>query len=140
MIKHLGYKRVLIANSVIVSAMLVAWGSLQPDTPMSVLVAALLVGGFFRSLQFTALNTLIFADISSAGLSRASSLAAAIQQLADGVGIAVCAIILSIAGSHGLEGYLAILICFAFLSASNLAALPFFLSLDRTAGDAVRGV
>jgi EmrB/QacA subfamily drug resistance transporter len=138
-IKRLGYKRVLIANGVIVSAMLAAWGLLHANTPMSVVVAALLAGGFFRSLQFTALNTLIFADVSSAGLSRASSLAATIQQLADGVGIAVCAIILSIAATHGLDGTLAISMCFAFLSVAHLAALPSFLALDRAAGDALRG-
>jgi hypothetical protein len=137
-IKRLGYKRVLIVNTLVTTAALMLWGLLQADTPLPAIVAALFVGGFFRSLQFTALNTLIFADLDSQQVSRASSLASMIQQLSEGVGIAICAIIISLVASPG-SGALAISLCFFFLGATNVLALPLFVGMRATAGDELRG-
>lgn len=138
-IKRFGYKRVLIVNTLITSGTLMLWGAFTPGTPLPLMIAALLVGGFFRSLLFTSLNTLIFADLTSAQISRASSLAATIQQLSESVGIAVCAIILSVAASIAIADSIAISICFIFLGAANVAALPLYLRMPSTAGDDVRG-
>ena len=48
----------------------------------------LLIGGFFRSLQFTSLNTIAYADIDHRRMSRATSLVAVGQQLSISVGVA----------------------------------------------------
>lgn len=138
-IKRFGYKRVLVTNTIITAATLMLWGAFQPGTPLLLMIILLLIGGFFRSLQFTSLNTLIFADLHAAQVSRGSSLASMMQQLADSVGIAVCAIILSIAAESAVSDSLAISICFVFLGAANLLALPLFLRMPSTTGDAVRG-
>lgn len=138
-IKRFGYKRVLVVNTLITAATLMAWGAFTPQTPLPLMIAALLIGGFFRSLQFTSLNTLIFADLQISQVSRASSLAATVQQLSESVGIAVCAIILSVAAGMAVADSSAISICFIFLGAANLAALPLYLRMPSTAGDDVRG-
>jgi hypothetical protein len=57
-----------------------------------VMIAVLLVGGFFRSLQFTSLNTIAFADVETARMSRATSLVSVAQQLSMSIGVAVGAL------------------------------------------------
>ena len=59
----------------------------RPDTPHAVILAVLLIGGFFRSLQFTSINTLGYADIDQQRMSRATSFASMAQQLSLSVGV-----------------------------------------------------
>ena len=54
----------------------------------------LLTGGFFRSLQFTALNGLAYADIDQPQMSRASTMSAMGQRLAQSIGIGFAAMLL----------------------------------------------
>jgi hypothetical protein len=49
----------------------------------------LVVGGFFRSLQFTAINTVAYAEVEPAQMSRATTLVSVNQQLAVSTGVAV---------------------------------------------------
>ena len=53
------------------------------------MIAILVMGGFFRSLQFTSLNTIAYADIDNRRMSRATSLVAVGQQLSTSVGVAL---------------------------------------------------
>ena len=63
---------------------------------------ALLAGGFFRSLQMTSINTLSYADVPSAMLSRATSLTSMAQQLSQSVGVGTGALLLYLTiGAHG---------------------------------------
>ena len=55
---------------------------------------ALLIGGFFRSLQMTSINTLGYADVPPAMLSRATSLSSMAQQLSQTAGVATAALLL----------------------------------------------
>jgi hypothetical protein len=57
------------------------------------MVAVLLLGGFFRSLQFTSVNTIAFAEIEPQRMSRATALVAVAQQLSQSVGVAVGALV-----------------------------------------------
>jgi hypothetical protein len=57
------------------------------------MVAVLLLGGFFRSLQFTSVNTIAFAEIEPHRMSRATALVAVAQQLSQSVGVAVGALV-----------------------------------------------
>src|SRR5690606_32950845 len=68
----------------------------QADTPVWAMIGVLLIGGFFRSLQFTAINTLTYADITPDKMSRASSFAAMAQQLGISLGVGVAAVTLNI--------------------------------------------
>src|SRR5690606_26881209 len=61
-----------------------------------IMIAILVIGGFFRSLQFTAVNTLTYADLGSADMARASSFAAMAQQLGISLGVACAAVTMNL--------------------------------------------
>ena len=88
-VRHFGFRRVLIINSVICSLFLAACASFTPSMPVAFIVALLLIGGFFRSLQFTAINAMAYADVEPARMSRATTLASVGQQLSISTGVAV---------------------------------------------------
>nr|WP_052355572.1 DHA2 family efflux MFS transporter permease subunit [Castellaniella defragrans] len=95
-VRRFGFRRVLVANALIAAAFIAACALFQADTPIWAMVAVLLVGGFFRSLQFTAINALTYADLDSAQMSRASSFAATAQQLGISLGVACAAMTLNL--------------------------------------------
>lgn len=95
-VRALGFRRVLIVNSIVSGAFIIYYGLFEPTTPQSLIFIALLAGGFFRSLQFTCLNTLCFADVPPALMSRASTLSAMAQQVCLSLGVAVGALLLQI--------------------------------------------
>jgi len=72
-LRRFGFRQVLIANAVISSLFLLATGFFTPVTSGSLILATLLAGGFFRSLQFTGINALTLADIPRPQLSQATS-------------------------------------------------------------------
>jgi EmrB/QacA subfamily drug resistance transporter len=92
-LKRLGYRNVLLYNSFISAAFLAACATFLPGIPFAVMIAVLLVGGFFRSLQFTSINTLAYAEVEPPLMSRATSMVAAAQQLSISTGVAVGALI-----------------------------------------------
>jgi len=74
-------------------AHLLAWLPLLPDQVQVTLSAGvLIVSGFFRSLEFTSLNTIAYADIDNRYMSRATSLVAVAQQVSISVGVAIGAL------------------------------------------------
>ncbi|MGX5658616.1 DHA2 family efflux MFS transporter permease subunit [Castellaniella ginsengisoli] len=95
-VRRFGFRRVLTTNALIAAAFTAACALFQADTPIWAMVAVLLVGGFFRSLQFTAVNALTYADLDSAQMSRASSFAATAQQLGISLGVACAAMTLNL--------------------------------------------
>ena len=88
LLRRLGFRTVLVANAIISAAFLGACAAFTRNTPVWVMLMLLLVGGFFRSLQFTSINTLAYADIEQARISRATSLVSVMQQLAISTGVA----------------------------------------------------
>ena len=61
------------------------------------MAAVLFVGGMSRSMQFTAMNTIAFADVPQPAMSSANVMASLLQQLAMGMGVAIGAIALRVA-------------------------------------------
>src|SRR5262249_8909852 len=88
-VRHYGFRRVLIINSVICSLFLAACASFTPSMPVAFIIALLFIGGFFRSLQFTSINAMAYADVEPARMSRATTLASVGQQLSISSGVAV---------------------------------------------------
>src|SRR5690606_18487365 len=95
-IRRLGFKRVLVGNAILAGAFIAMCGLFRADTPIWAMAGVLIVGGFFRSLQFTAVNTLTYADLGPAEMSRASSFAAMAQQLAISLGVAFAAVAMNL--------------------------------------------
>ena len=102
-VNHFGFRRVLIANAILTAAFVAACALFQAHTPLWIMVTVLLIGGFFRSLQFTAVNALTYADLDAAHMSRASSFAATAQQLGISLGVSCAAMTLNI--SVALRGH-----------------------------------
>jgi EmrB/QacA subfamily drug resistance transporter len=141
-LKLFGFKRVLIANALISAAFLAANGLFEPTTPHLVILFVLLVGGFFRSLQFTSINTLGYADIERAQMSRATSFASMMQQLSLSVGVGTGALLLHLSVSaRGGEHLLADDFAPAFFAVALIAALSalVYLPLAADAGAEVSG-
>ena len=88
-LRRFGYRNVLLYNALISSAFLAACASFVQGMPFAGMIAILLSGGFFRSLQFTAINTIAYAEIEPAKMSRATAMVAAAQQLSLSTGVAV---------------------------------------------------
>jgi EmrB/QacA subfamily drug resistance transporter len=96
-IRRFGFRRILIANALISSAFTAACAAFTPQTPLAVMIAVLLIGGFFRSLQFTATNVIAYADVDPRRMSRATSLVSVAQQLSIAMGVAVGALCVELA-------------------------------------------
>ncbi len=73
-LKKFGFRNVLVFNCLIATGFLAINGLFTTSTPVVLILAILLIGGFFRSLQFTSLMALSFADIDQANMSRATTL------------------------------------------------------------------
>ncbi|OZI40701.1 MFS transporter [Bordetella genomosp. 1] len=98
-VTRFGFRRVLTINAVLTGLFIMFNGAFTPTTPVWLMIAVLLVGGFFRSLQFTAVNALTYADIPPEKMSRASSFAAMAQQLGISLGVGVAAVTLNLSMS-----------------------------------------
>jgi len=96
-LRRFGFRPVLLVNAVIVGASFIAYAFFRPDWPHWAIMLVLGVGGFFRSLQFTSLNGLAYAEIDSEEMSRAATTSSMVQQLVQSIGIGLSASLL-----HGL--------------------------------------
>lgn len=103
-IRRFGFKQVLVYNAIVSSLFLGAIALFTAGTPSVVILGVLLVGGFFKSLEFTAINSIAYADIDSKAMSRATSFASVVQQLSLSAGVAVGALVLEVQrlGRHEL--------------------------------------
>jgi EmrB/QacA subfamily drug resistance transporter len=122
-IRRFGFRRVLIVNAAFTGGFMALCALFRPDTPWWVMVSILIAGGFTRSLQFTAVNTLTYADMQSADMSRASSFAATAQQLGVSLGVACSALAINVSMAvRGVDQAAAIDVVWAFLLIGILAA------------------
>ena len=88
-IRTFGFRNIMVINAVVSSVFLAASALFTVSTPLLLIMIILVVGGFFRSLQFTAINTLAYAEVEPAQMSRATTLVSVNQQLAISAGVAV---------------------------------------------------
>jgi len=95
-LNRFGYRPVLVYNSLISAAFLAACASFVPGMPFAAMIIILLCGGFFRSLEFTAVNTIAYAEIEPPQMSKATTLTAVAQQLSLSTGVAVGALVVEI--------------------------------------------
>ena len=87
-----GFRRVLVVNALVSAVMVATCATFTPGISFAWIVAVLIVGGFFRSLEFTSLNTIAYADVDNRRMSRATSLVAVAQQVSISVGVAIGAL------------------------------------------------
>jgi len=143
LIRSLGFKRLLLINGSLNVLALLACAFLTPQTPVWLVMLILYLGGVFRSIQFTAISTLAFADVPSAQMSYANTLFSTATQLAVGLGITLGAIgirigekvseTMGIAGMPGMSFRLA----FVAIALICLVGMVDTLRLTKNAGSAV---
>lgn len=92
LIRWLGFKKLLLINGAFNVLALLACALITPNTPVWLILLVLYLGGVFRSIQFTGISTLAFADVPSAQMSYANTLFSTATQLAVGLGISLGAI------------------------------------------------
>jgi EmrB/QacA subfamily drug resistance transporter len=140
--RRFGFRRLLVFNSVISSAALALCGLIRPDVPYVLILGFLLVTGFLRSLQFTCINAMAFADIAERDMSQATSFSSTAQQLALSIGVGVGSQLLNLSVALRQASQLApVDFTFAFVSMGLISAASTwaFLSLQPSAGNAVSG-
>jgi EmrB/QacA subfamily drug resistance transporter len=88
-IRAFGFRNLMTVNALISAFFLAACALFTVSTPLLLIMIILVVGGFFRSLQFTAINTVAYAEVEPPQMSRATTLVSVNQQLALSAGVAV---------------------------------------------------
>jgi EmrB/QacA subfamily drug resistance transporter len=141
-IKHFGYRNVLLYNSLISALFIAACATFVHGMPFWAMICILLVGGFFRSLQFTSVNTIAYAEIDPPVMSRATSMVAAFQQLSLSTGVAVGALVVELtlrirhSPAMGISDFPPAFLAISVLSA---AAALIFMQLPLDAGAELSG-
>jgi EmrB/QacA subfamily drug resistance transporter len=139
-----GFRRVLVMNGLLVALGFALCATLAADTPFWWTSLLLFFCGLSRSMQFTALNTLGFADVPKPAMTGATTLFSACQQLNAGLGIAFGAVVLRAAewiSGHGpvAPGPLQFRIALAMSAVLAAAAVIDSVRLPADAGADISG-
>jgi MFS family permease len=132
----------MTVNAVVSAVFLAACALFTVTTPLLLIFIILVVGGFFRSLQFTAINTVAYAEVEPAQMSRATTLVSVNQQLAVSAGVAVGAFsVESTMLLHHVSELSAADFAPAFIVVSAISAISayFFYEMPADAGHQVSG-
>lgn len=137
-----GFRSVLIWNGAIAAISVSVCALFKPDWPVWLMDILLFVAGFFRSLQFTAYNSIAYGDIPRARMSAATTLYATVQQLSLTLGVVVGAATLEVsawAGGHHAPTQSDYIIAFLTISFIALCGTPFCARLPANAGEQLSG-
>ena len=127
LLRHFGFRTVLVGNGLLWACGIAACSLLSPAWPLAGIGLVLVFAGMTRSMQFTALNTMAFADIPQAARTGASTMATMMFQIASALGVAVATVALStsqtLSGSPHLtqaDFEAALLVCAVLMAGSAL--------------------
>jgi EmrB/QacA subfamily drug resistance transporter len=139
-LRRFGLRAVLVVNGLIASALVAACGLLTPGTPVWLTVLVLLVGGCARSMQFTSISSMTFADVPRPQMADANGLSNTLSQLVMAAGITLGAV--SVQVGHGLGARLGwqapgaeYHFAFVVVALVTLAGVVDMLRLPRDAGE-----
>ena len=127
-LRRFGFRTTMLANGLLQAGTMLACATLQPGTPTPLIFALLALSGASRSLQFTAFNTLAFADVPQPAMAPANTMFSVAFQLSLGLGVALAALILhaaaTLAHEPGLPGLPAFQSAFVALGAPDGSSIP----------------
>ncbi len=141
-LRRFGFRTVLLGNTALAAAGVAVCALFTPAWPIAAIFVLLALGGVARSLQFTALNTLAFADLPPEKLSAGTSFFGTLQQLSPALGVVLATGTLEASAHLAGRGTLALSdFAAAFVVAGVVVAAsgPFFARLPKDAGSAVSG-
>lgn len=142
-IRRFPFKRILIVNGILIGIFTGCIAFLQADTPVWIIVTVMFLTGAVRSMQFTSITTLAFADIPEKKMTSANSFYSTIQQMSAGMGIAMGAVVLrfshqingGLPGNYNMPDFKLAFIAIAILSIVHLVG---YRKLPSDAGDILR--
>jgi hypothetical protein len=88
LVGRLGYRRVLIGNTVLVGLAMASFALVEPGQPIWLRVLQLAFFGLVNSLQFTAMNTVTLSELDDDLASSGNSLLSMVMMLASSLGVA----------------------------------------------------
>lgn len=132
-----GYKRYLLANTLLVAVVLWVFQIITPQTSIYTIACLTFIFGIVLSAQFTAMNSLAFADINEDQLSASTSITSTAQVLAQTLGVAVSAILLRYFSSLTTQPLVLTTTVFhqAFFTMGMLTVFSSFVFIRLKAGD-----
>jgi EmrB/QacA subfamily drug resistance transporter len=141
-LKRWGYRNLLMLNGIGASIFIALNGLFTPATPFWMMAGLLLAAGLLRSLQYTSLNSIAYADVTSEEVGRANGLYTVAQQLSQALGVAVAALTLEFS-QYLHEGTSIARADFqvAFVVIAIICSIStfFFARLPKTAGENLSG-
>jgi EmrB/QacA subfamily drug resistance transporter len=141
-VRRFGFRRLLIGNALVVGGLGMSFAFFTSATPWFVIIAVLTMTGFFRTLQFTCMSALTYADLDPGRMSNGTSIASVAQQISMSLGVAVGATALYIAtelSGKTSPGTAAFMPTLLFIGMVPILAIYFFAQLSPSAGDEMSG-
>ena len=141
-LRWIGFRNALLWNGLISAVLLACMAAIRPDWPSPAIYILLLTGGFFRSLQFTAYNTIAYADVPARSMSAATSLVSTVQQLSMTLGISIGAGVLEAAtvlSGHARPQIGDFSVALVVVACCALLSVPTSLLIAHDAGEEMSG-
>jgi len=137
-----GYRTVLVSNTLIIGLQILLFATIGKGTPVWLVVGEVFCYGFFTSLQYTSMNTLVYADVTEEQASSASSIASTMQQMSISFGVASASLVTAFFlpdrfRSNPLEFIHGIHRAFFVLGGMTILSTIIFRELKKGDGDAV---
>ena len=141
-LERFGSRAVLVSNTAMLGVLITLFAIIGAATPLWIVVVLLFLYGFFQSLQFTSMNTLVYADVASQDAGSASTIASTSQQLSMSFGVAAASLVTALFVPdrfhtdapqmiHGIHE------AFLVLGVATLVSTVVFSGLKATDGSAV---
>jgi len=132
LIDRLGYRRILIGNTLLLGCLIASLATLDATTPLALLLLHLGLIGMVNSMQFTAMNTVTLVGLSYQDASSGNGLLSVVVQLSMSLGVAAAGALLggfTLPGADGdavLQAFQMTFLCIGGLSmlASTLLFQP----------------
>ena len=139
-LRRFGFRKVLVWNTLIASFFMCLCGLFSSDSSRAFMMTVIFLGGVFRSLQFTALNTIAFAEIEGPLMSQATSFSQMAQRLSLSFGVAISAFVLFWVGGESAQmpvrAFATAFVVVGLLSGLSLFS---FVKMTADAGDEIAG-
>ena len=141
LMRRFGIRTVMLGSVAASAACLIGLAFVQRSTPLPVLLGVLVLSGIFRSVGFTAYNSIAFADIPAERMTSANTLMSTVQELGSGLGVAVGALLVRFGAAIGFGASAAgpFRVAFVVLAVVLAISAAEAVLLPPTAGDHVAG-
>ena len=142
LLRRFGYRRVLIVNTLLIGVTIGLFSLVKTDTPLVAIVVISLLQGFFNSLQFASMNSLVYADVAERDSSMASTISSSLQQLSMSFGLAAGSLVTGwflsdVSQSDRAQVQGALHHAFLVLSVLTLLSSVMFWKLQTNDGDSI---